>query len=79
MCKIASYLKKTSDNWPFVVRTEKVRLFLFRAYNISAIPKIYQRFSEIYRRIHLFHPLSRKRWIASIRLPTPSLSKIVEI
>ena len=32
MCKIASYLKKTSDNWPFVVRTEKVRLFLFRAY-----------------------------------------------
>ena len=40
MCKIASYLKKTSDNWPFVVRTEKVRLFLFRAYLTQPFPVI---------------------------------------
>ena len=41
MCKIASYLKKTSDNWPFVVRTEKVRLFLFRAYNLTPFSIIF--------------------------------------
>lgn len=29
MYKIANYLKKLSDSWLFIVRTEKVRYFLY--------------------------------------------------
>jgi len=35
--KIANYPKKISDSWPFVVRTEKVRLFLYFGLTLKQI------------------------------------------
>lgn len=35
MCKIAISPKKTLGKWLFVVRTQKVRFFIFRAYPSS--------------------------------------------